>query len=69
MHNILQAVGAPQPAQLVSDIVDRCRVCRMSQIPPPANAATSRTTSAFNKVGQHEPMCVDSHADQAASDT
>eukprot|EP00975_Prorocentrum_lima_P009771 2080723-Prorocentrum_lima.AAC.1 len=62
MHRILEAVGVkPTVLNLIPDIVDSCRTCRMFQRPPFSSAATSRLTTSFNGVVQHDLLFIESH--------
>eukprot|EP00975_Prorocentrum_lima_P036146 7605112-Prorocentrum_lima.AAC.1 len=65
MHRILQAAGVkPTVLNLIPDIVDSCRMCRMCQRPPLSSAATPRLTTSFNDVAQHDLLFIDSHGEQ-----
>ena len=50
---ILRLAGAPRSAlQLVKDIVDTCRICRLWQRPPPKSMTTVRMAKDFNHIVQ-----------------
>eukprot|EP00975_Prorocentrum_lima_P042630 8954674-Prorocentrum_lima.AAC.1 len=62
MHTILAASGTPQAAmKLIPQIIDTCRVCWQFKQFAPSSAATSRLTTSFNHIVQHDLLFVDSH--------
>jgi len=66
-ENILSAAGAPGAViNMIPDIVDTCRACRMWQKPDPKSAVTARLVEAFNEVARHDLMFASPHPGQHA---
>eukprot|EP00975_Prorocentrum_lima_P018677 3933509-Prorocentrum_lima.AAC.1 len=62
MHTILAASGTPQSVlMLIPQIIGTCQVRRQFKQPAPSSAATSRLTTSFNDIVQHDLLFVDSH--------
>ena len=53
MRDILKHAGAPKQAlDLVQDIVDTCKICRMWKRPTPKAATSTRLATSFNDIVQ-----------------
>ena len=58
MREILKHAGAPKQAlDLVQDIVDTCKICRMWKRPTPKAATSTRLATCFNDTVQWDSLC------------
>eukprot|EP00975_Prorocentrum_lima_P001066 226383-Prorocentrum_lima.AAC.1 len=70
MHSILAAAGvAPKVLKLIPQIIGTCKMRRQFTTPAPRSAATSRLTTSFNQIVQHDLLFVDSHVEQSRVET
>ena len=62
MQHILKHAGAPKQAlDLVQEIVDTCKICRMWKRPTPKSATSTRLATSFNDTVQWDILFYKQH--------